>query len=145
MSSEELQVGDPRTFIGECEQMNLDDLRDKMFGVAVGLGKRSDKKFLCASLRAPLDFFQMVEAVANVYQSEQMHARAFILSSKQEVPLRFLDECTIDFIEATYQDIIIDGMLAGDLNSHKEYTCKAGFILDEEIVDAQQHPTTESP
>jgi hypothetical protein len=132
-----LPVGDPNTFLGEIEDMDLSELHGQMFGVAVGLGPRDGIKFACGSLLAPLDFYEMVELVAACYQSNQQHAKAFILNKDINKRTKYLDECTIDFIEARAMDIIADGLLSGDLTEGTPYTCRAGFFeepSDEEAI-----------
>lgn len=126
-------------FIGELEHMDLSELKDKVFGVALGTGKRHSKQFLCTTLKVPLNFYEMVEMVGRLYEKELVHAKAFICSSTPKDPLRFLSENTIDFIEATYGDIIMDGVLGGELENTKEYTCKAAFV--DEDIDGEE--TTE--
>ena len=123
-----LPVKDPETFLGEMEEMDLSDLRDKVFGVAIGNGKRNTTSFMCHTLRAPLGFYEMVEMVGNIYEDQQLHAKAFMLNSDIRKSNVYLDECTIDYIEARYMDIITDGMLDGTLSAQKEFTCKAGFF-----------------
>jgi hypothetical protein len=127
-----LPVGNPDTFLGEIEEMDLSELHGQMFGVAVGIGKRDNTKFVCGSLRAPLDFYEMVEYVALCYQNNQQHAKAFILNKQLDKKTQYLDECTIDYIEARSMDIIADGLLSGALTEQKEFTCKAGFFQEPE-------------
>jgi hypothetical protein len=131
-----LPVGNPETFLGEIEEMDLSDLYDKQFGVAVSSGKRDGVKFVCSTLRCPLDFYEMVEQVAMVYQEQQVHAKAFILNKDPQKKTKYLDECTIDYLEARSMDIIADGLLSGALTEEKEYTCRAGFF-EEEDSDAK--------
>lgn len=129
-----LPVGNPETFLGEVEEMDLSELKDLVFGVAVGTGTRDGVKFVCSTLRCPLDFYEMVEQVANVYETKQAHAKAFVLNKDPNAKTKYIDECTIDFIEARYMDIITDGLLSGALNESKEYTCRASFF-EEDVSD----------
>lgn len=129
----DLPVGNPETFVGELEKMDLQGLKGKMFGVAISKGPRDKGQFLCTTLRAPLDFYQMVEMVGAVLEQQQLHAKAFVLSQELTKPLQYLDECTIDYIEANYMDIIADGLLDGSLDNNQPFTCRAGFLdIDEE-------------
>ena len=73
---------------------------------------------------APLDFFEMVEAGANIWQTEQLHAKAFVLKKEPNKVLELLDQCTIDFIEAKYLDILAEMLFEGD----KEFTCQAKLL-----------------
>ena len=126
-----LPVGNPDTFLGEIEEMDLDELRGKMYGVAISTGVRSGQKFIPSSLLAPLDFFEMAEAVGSIFEQQQLHAKAFVLNKLPSGKMKFLDECTIDYLEARYMDIIADGMLSGALEANKVFTCRAGFLEDE--------------
>jgi hypothetical protein len=74
----------------------------------------------------------MVEAVGNIYRIHQTHAKAMITSKVLGERPKILNENTIDFIEAKYQDILMDAFITGDLD--KEYTGKAGFNPEEEVV-----------
>lgn len=129
---ENLPTGNPEKFVGELEKMNLQSLKGKMFGVAIGTGARDKMKFLCSTLRAPLDFYQMVEMIGSIIEQQQLHAKAFVLSQELSKPMQFLDECTIDYIEANYMDIIADGLLDGSLDDGTPYTCRAGFLDPED-------------
>ena len=132
MTNKVLPSGDPESWLGgEFEEMDLSELHGQMFGVAIGIGQRDTVKFNCASLRAPLDFYEMVELVGVCYQTNQQHAKAFILNKDPQKRTIYLDECTIDFIEARSMDIITDGLLSGALSDSKEFTCRAGFFEDE--------------
>jgi hypothetical protein len=130
-STQQLPVGDPETFLGEVEDMDLSELHGKMFGVAISSGARNAKKFVGSSLLAPLDFYEMLENVGAYYETQQLHAKAFILNKTMGESMKYLDECTIDYIEARYLDIIADGMLSGALSESVPYTCRAGFLEDE--------------
>lgn len=141
-TKDELPLGNPETFLGEVEHMDLGILQDQMFGVAVNTGPRDKTKYICESLRAPLNFFEMVEMVGNMWCGpELLHHKAFIIS-KDSNP-KFLDECTIDYIEANYQNIVMNGFLGGELEKAKQFTCRAGFIVEKQD-DEQQTPKPNS-
>lgn len=136
-----LPVGNPETFLGEVEEMDLSDLKDKVFGVAVSSGTRDGVKFVCSTLRCPLDFYEMVEQLSYVYEEKQVHGKAFILNKDPNVRTKYLDECTVDYIEARAMDIIADGLLSGALEEGKEYTCRAGFFEEDIDVAPSDAPT----
>lgn len=117
--------------VGEFEEMDLTPLHDQVFMVAISTGSLEKPKFICESLCGPLDFYEMVEAVASVYENEQLHAKALIPSKKFGEKPQVLNPNTIDFIEARHLDIIADGLLDGGVFATKEYTCTAGFIKEE--------------
>lgn len=135
MSNQDLPVGNPATFWGESEEMCLDELKGQVFGVAISTGDRTGVKFIPQTLLAPLDFFEMAEAVGTTYEQNQLHAKAFILNKVPGQRMLYLDECTIDYLEARYMDIIADGMLSGALEDSVQYTCRAGFLEDEDAED----------
>ena len=129
----DLPVADPETFIGEFAEMDLGELKDKIFLVALSTGDRSKPKFIPESICGPLTFFEMVDIVAGVHMDQQLHAKAMIPSQKFGERPQVLDACTIDYIEAKYAEILMEAMLTGELG--KKYTCKAGFASYEEAKD----------
>ena len=128
--SEELTTGNPETFLGELENMNLDELRDKTFVVAISTGSRDKCNFICNTMRGPFDFYEMVENMGRIYQEQQLHGKAAVLSDDFEESFKFLDECTSDYIEAKYEQIVMEGLLGGDFDT--DYTVKAGLIEETE-------------
>ena len=45
-----------------------------------------------------------------------------------EAAPKFLDENTVDYIEAHFEDIVTESMLDGVFDDIKEYTCRAGVV-----------------
>lgn len=133
----DLPTGNPDTFMGEFEEMDLSPLHGKIFGVAVSNGPRDGTKFVSSTLLAPLDFYEMIEAVANIFTQQMIHAKVMILNKNPTQKMKYLDECTVDFIEARHGDLMMDALLSGDLDSGKEYTCRAGFYEDEDAEPVQ--------
>jgi hypothetical protein len=138
----DLPTADPETFIGELEEMDLSEIKDKTFLVAISTGDRAKPKFIPESVCGPFDFLEMVETVANIHMQEQLHAKAMIPSKTFGKPPQVLDACTIDYIEAKHVEILMEAMLSGELEN-KKATCKAGFIdyLKKE-EDAEQDAST---
>jgi hypothetical protein len=128
--TKDLPVGDPATFIGEIEEMDLSALKDKTFMVAVSTGKRESAIFLSQTIRGPFTFVEMVQEVSNILTEQQLHAHVIIPQKDRDEPNEFLDECTIDFIEARAEDLITAAWLDGLMST--DYTCKAGIITDPE-------------
>jgi hypothetical protein len=126
--TEELKVGNPDTFIGEIEEMDLSELKDKTFMVGISTGKRESAIFISHSIRGPYNFVEMVQQVMNIMTEEQLHAHVLIPQKERDEPNEFLDECTIDFIEARGEDLITAAWLDGLMST--DYTCKAGLITD---------------
>ncbi len=117
---------------GEFEEMDLSGLRDKLFMVAISTGPRNEPKYIPETICGPYDFYEMIETVGAIYKDQQLNAKAFVPSKTFGEPPQVLDENTIDFIEARYEDIAIDGLLDGSVLVSKEYTCTADFIKPEE-------------
>lgn len=130
--SEELTTGNPENFVGELENMNLDELRDKTFVVAISTGSRDKCNFICNTMRGPFDFYEMVEHVGRIYQEQILHTKAAVLEDDFDKSFHFLDECTMDYIEAKSEQIVMEGLLEGAFDT--DYTCKAGVVeaIDEE-------------
>ena len=118
--------------LGEFEEMDLSGLKDEVFMVAINTGPRNKYRYLCASLTGPFNFYEMIEQATRIYQEHQIHAKVMICSKELGIAPRILDENTIDFIEARGDEIVMDGMLGGDLMEQKEYTCRASFIPEEQ-------------
>ena len=130
MGDEELEVGNPETFLGEMEQMDLSELKDFMFMVAISSGDPSKCKYIQESLHGPYGFYEMADQVYSMWRRYQHHAKVIITSKDMNKPPQFLDECTVDYLEAKGNSIITEGMLNGD-DLISDYTCKAG-IMDAE-------------
>jgi len=125
----DLPTANPETFVGELHEMDLSELEDKVFIVALSTGDRAKPKFISESICGPLNFYEMVETVANVHLEHQLHAKAMIASKKFGEKPQVLDACTIDYIEAKYAEILMEALLTGELE--KKYICKAGFVSEE--------------
>lgn len=139
-SSNPLPPADPNTFVGEFHDMDLSELQGKMYGVAINSGPQDGTKFICSSLCAPLDFYEMIETVGSCWEREQIHAKVFTLKKTFDERMKFLDAPTIDYIESRYMDLIADGLLSGALSENKQYMCRAGFFeeaIEEKQEDAQ--------
>ena len=121
----DLNVGDPATFIGEHESMDLSSLKDKLFLVAINSGDRGKGKFIQETSHGPYDFLEMVEEVSGMWLEYQHHSKVYVLSKNKKEPCQWLDYCTVDYIEAKAMDIVTNAFLAGDFA--QTYTCKAGF------------------
>jgi hypothetical protein len=108
--------------------MDFTSLMDKSFVVGVHTGDRNKPKMLCSTMRGPYDFYEMVEAAGYMYSKEQHHAKVFILHKDPTKPVPFLDEGTIDYIEANWQDILTTGLLEDALLGNDEEVIPAGTI-----------------
>lgn len=131
-------------FVGELETMDLSELKDKQYLVAVSQGERSGVKFVCSTIRGPFSFEEMCEAVGSMWKEHQHHAKAIVLQRDSSAKPVYLDENTIDYIEAHFQDIITEAMLDGVFDDDKDYTCRAGIVVgdgEDNPLDADQVAT----
>lgn len=117
--------------MGEFEEMDLRELHDQQFMVAVSSGPRDEPKFMCGTLCGPFEFYDMCSTVGKIFEEQIVHPKVLICEKEFGSAPKVLDEKTVDFIEARYQDIIMEAMLVGDLDD-REYTCKAGFIEEKQ-------------
>lgn len=137
---------------GEFEEMDLSELRDQIFMVAMNTGPRSENQYMCSSLCGPLEFYEMCETVGQIFEDQMIHPKVMICSKEFGHEPKLLDENTVDFIEARYKDIVMDGLLGGELFDQEGFTCKAGFNLSnaetaikkaqEEQDESEQDPST---
>lgn len=126
-----LPVKQGEDFVGELETMDLTELKDKQYLVAVNQGERSAVKFVCSTIRGPYTFEEMCESVGTMWKEHQHHAKAIVLQKDPSAKPIYLDENTIDYIEAHFQDIITESMLNGVFDEDKDYTCRAGIVIGE--------------
>jgi len=136
--SETLPIKTTDEFIADVETMDLSELKNETFLVAVSTGDRSKHKFLTSTVRGPYSFVEMCDEVGNMWYDFQHHAKVVICQKDREKTVKNLDENTVDYIEAFYKDIVVERMLEG-LFDDKTYTCKAGIIQsdDKELPVAQ--------
>ena len=127
MANKNLPVKDDKDFIGEFETMDLDELRDKQFVVAVNTGSTDKGKFICTTTHGPYDYNEMIEEVGTMWKQHQHHAKVYILEKKREVRVKWLDANTIDYIEANWEELVMEGILDGSIEE-KDFTCRAGII-----------------
>lgn len=118
-------------FVAEFETMDLSDLKDKLYVVAVNQGDRSGPKFVCSTIRGPFTFEEMCESVGLMWRTHQHHAKVLVLEKTGDKATKYLDENTIDYIEAHYEDIVTESMLGGVFDEVKEYTCRANLVQPE--------------
>lgn len=125
-------------FCGEFEEMDLTSLHKEVFLVAISTGDRTKSKYIPESICGPFNFYEMVEVVANCYIDQQLHAKAMIPSKNFGEKPKILNENTIDFIEARHMDIVSDGLLDGSVLNAEEYTCSAGFIIEDTDKEGEE-------
>ena len=138
----DLPVKDRDSFFADAEEMNLDKLKDKTFFVAISSGDRDKSKFISQSIHGPYDFYEMAEEVGVMWREHQLHAKVVLASKDRTARIQTLDANTIDYIEAKFEDIMMDAMLAGAFDDQKKYTCQAGIVEDDGSAD-QRHKAKE--
>ncbi len=126
MSNNDLPVGNPETFLGECEVMDLSAIKDKHFMVAINSGDRVGGKFICETIYGPYDFMEMCDEVSLMWRDSLHHAKVYVCSKDKDLPPQWLDECTCDYIEANHSAIVTEAFLGGAFDP-PEYTCRAGL------------------
>lgn len=134
-------------FVGELETMDISELKDKTYLVAASQGDRNDVKFVCSTIRGPFTFEEMCETVGMMWKEHQHHAKAIVLQKDIHAKPIYLDENTIDYIEAHFQDIITEAYLDGIFDENKDYTCRAGIMVgsgEDNPLDADKLATKEA-
>lgn len=88
---------------------------DRQFLVAVNTGPRDKPTLLASTMRGPFDFYEMVESVGCMWENEQHHAMVYVLTTDFDKSSSFLDEGTIDYLEARWEDIVSTGIFEAAL------------------------------
>lgn len=109
-------------------KMDFSYLRDRMFIVAVNTGPRNKPKLLASTMRGPFSFPEMCEAVGTMYQREQHHAKVYVLEKDFKKGTFFLDEGTMDYIEAYWEDIVFAEQFEAAVFDENEDVIQAGSI-----------------
>ena len=138
---DELPVTQDENFCGEFHDMDLSKLKDLTFIVGVSSGDRNKCKVLSSTIHGPYSFYEMVEEVGRTWKDHQHHVKPIILDKNSKKTPKFLDQGTVDYIEAHYFDIITSGMLGGDFDEDKQFTCVAGITEADNYDDPTRTPT----
>lgn len=112
-------------------KMNFEKLRGQQYLVAVNTGPRNKPKLLASTMRGPFAFDEMVEAVGKMYQEHQHHAKVYSLEKSFDKAIQFLDEGTIDYIEANWEDILFEESFEQAVFGEDEDVIQAGAIETE--------------
>lgn len=137
--SNDLPVKTNEDFVAEFETMDLTELKNNSYVVAINQGDRSGPKLVASSIRGPYSFEEMCEQVGTMWRNHQHHAKVLILEKDPEKSAKILDENTVDYIEAHYEDIVVESMLGGVFDGTKNYTCKANTVysIEEKSIETQ--------
>ena len=134
--AKKLEVNKDPNFIGEFATMDLSPLKDKTFFVAVRTGNPEKGKFLPTTIKGPYDFYEMAEEVGLMWREHQHHACVYFASKNRTAKNKFLDRNTIDYIEASFEDIVTEGLLTGAFDAFDaDFDCIAGI----NEVDDEDH------
>ena len=96
--------------------MDFSSIMNGQFIVAVNTGPRNKPAILASTMRGTFDFYEMVEAVGCMWEREQHHAMVYVLTKDFNKSSSFLDEGTVDYIEANWEDIVASGILEAALS-----------------------------
>jgi hypothetical protein len=96
--------------------MDFSKIINEKFIVAVNTGSRNKPNILASTMRGPFDFYEMVETVGCMWEREQHHAMVYALTKDFNKSSAFLDEGTVDYIEANWEDIVATGILEAALS-----------------------------
>ena len=108
--------------------MNLAKLKDLQFLIGVNTGDRNELGILGSTIRGPYDYMEMLEHVGRTFEDYQHHAKVLVLTKEEKQPVLFLDEGTIDYVEANWDDIIMSAFDVELLGEN--YLLEPGFVSD---------------
>lgn len=91
--------------------MDFSHIEGSEFLVAVNTGSRNKPPLLASTMRGPFEFYEMVEAVGCMWEREQHHAMVYVLTKDFDKSSQFLDEGTVDYLEANWEDMVCSGIL----------------------------------
>lgn len=133
---------DEEDFCGALETMDLRPLQGKIFIGGISTGPRKEYGILPSTIRGPMTFEEMIEFVGTTWKERTLHSRVFASSRFLNQPNEYLDPCTIDYIEAHWQDILMDLLINGEL-SEKEFTCTSEIIKIDATGEMVDPPVVE--
>lgn len=132
--SKEFKTATAEEFMGEVDSMDLSALKDKTFMVSVSTGKRDSHLFLQSTIKGPFTYGEMVEEVHHICSGKGQHAHVLLTCKERNKKPEFLDECTIDYIEARYKQLIEELLFADIMGEEAtDYEYQAQIISDEEL------------
>jgi hypothetical protein len=105
------------------EVLDMSELYDLQFAVAINRGHRDDTGYVCSTLRGPFDFDGMISRVHSMWSDDLDHAKVIILDDNPKNLMKVLDHKTTEYIEMRAMDILMDRMLGVT----KTPTASAGF------------------
>jgi hypothetical protein len=122
-------------FIAEFANMDLEPLRGKTYMVAVNTGPRDKGRYLTSTAHGPYEYLEMVEEVGYMWEQHQHHAKVIIMDKDRTKPIQFLDEKTIDYIEAHWQDLVAEGIIEDAILQQGDFTHTATILSADKTED----------
>lgn len=128
-STDTLPVKKGDDFVGEFETMDLNPIKGENFFIGVSTGDREKGKMLSTTIKGPFNFYEMLEEVGIMWKDHMHHSAVYIASKERDKKNKHLDRNTIDYIEANWENLITEGLLAGafDEDQDVDYTCTVGI------------------
>ena len=108
--------------------MDFSKIQNEVFLVAVNTGSRNKPGLLASTMRGPFSFYEMVESIGCMWEREQHHGKAYVLTKDFNKSSSFLDEGTIDYIEANWVDMIATGILEAAIADDSDVIVPAGLL-----------------
>lgn len=128
-------------FVPQAESMDLTNLYDHTYIVAISTGARDDGRLLAKTIHGPYNFDEMVAEVGRMWAETQDNAKVYILEKDPRKNSKWLDAKTIDYIQAKYVDIVMDRIIG---SQDKQYTVSAGVVERySDMVKSDQDPEKE--
>lgn len=112
-------------FVPQAESMDLSELHDHTYVVAISTGARDDGRLLAKTMHGPYNFDEMIAEVGRMWAESQDNAKVYLLEKNPKNQSRWLDAKTIDYIQAKYVDIIMDRIISAESKIH---TVSAGIV-----------------
>ena len=103
-------------------KMDMRELYEQKFAVAVSTGNLDDYGLIITSLKGPYDFSDMVNEVLRLHEQKD-NAKVVLMSTNLEKKTKLLSPETIEYIQHNGADILLEETFG--LVDEKGYNCKA--------------------
>jgi len=113
------------------EHMDLSDLHNQVFTVAVSTGNRERGSFLCTTIHGPYSFDEMIQEVSRMWTDDQNNAKVYVLEKDPKKPCKWLDVNTTEYIQFRSADILLERML--QTFDDASFTSKAKIITEDPL------------
>ena len=112
--------------------MDFGAIADEKFLVAVNTDSRNKPPILASTMRGPFDFWEMAEAVGSMWENEQHHAMIYVLTKDFDKSSQFLDEGTVDYIEANWENMVMNGIIEAAIMEDDD----SGIVIPAGLIGA---------